>query len=106
MRRLLALSFVLIATGSGCRMCASPYDYCGPVVDDCCCNSDYQPSVPYQGSPVAEMESMESSEPVYYESTRPMPTKAVTKPSNSNQFMATPTLPRQAKRPGSGNIYR
>jgi hypothetical protein len=30
-----------IAGAAGCRMCASPYDYCGPVVDDCCCASQY-----------------------------------------------------------------
>src|SRR3954453_7826689 len=41
MRRLLACSFVTltgltIAAGTGCRMCASPFDYCGPVVE---CNN-------------------------------------------------------------------
>ncbi len=36
MRRLFALLSLLGAL-SGCRMCASPYDYCGPVVDDNCC---------------------------------------------------------------------
>ena len=33
MRSLLALSIVAILAGAGCRMCASPYDYCGPVVE-------------------------------------------------------------------------
>jgi hypothetical protein len=44
MRRLFACSFVAltgltIAAGTGCRMCASPYDYCGPVVE--CDNGNY-----------------------------------------------------------------
>jgi hypothetical protein len=50
MRRLLACSFVAltgltIAAGTGCRMCASPYDYCGPVVecDDCNSGNGYHP---------------------------------------------------------------
>jgi len=36
MRRVITLLSLLIAAG-GCRMCASPYDYCGPVVDSDCC---------------------------------------------------------------------
>ncbi len=36
MRRLLTLLSLVIAA-SGCRMCSSPYDYCGPVVDSDCC---------------------------------------------------------------------
>ncbi|NQU22338.1 MAG: hypothetical protein HQ567_13745 [Candidatus Nealsonbacteria bacterium] len=27
---------ILIAASTGCRMCASPYDYCGPVSTDGC----------------------------------------------------------------------
>ena len=33
MRYLLALSIVGVIAAGGCRMCASPYDYCGPVVE-------------------------------------------------------------------------
>ncbi|HTQ39397.1 MAG TPA: hypothetical protein VMJ32_10230 [Pirellulales bacterium] len=36
MRRLLALSVIVFAANMGCRMCASPYDYCGPVVESGC----------------------------------------------------------------------
>lgn len=32
MKRLFICGLVLAAS-SGCRMCASPYDYCGPVYD-------------------------------------------------------------------------
>jgi hypothetical protein len=44
MRRVLAYSFVFVsaltvAANGGCRMCASPFDYCGPVVD--CDNGGY-----------------------------------------------------------------
>jgi hypothetical protein len=44
MRRVLAFSIVtlgamILATSGGCRMCASPYDYCGPVVDSGDCGS-------------------------------------------------------------------
>jgi hypothetical protein len=46
MRRLLALSLCVsatafaIATAEGCRMCASPYDYCGPVVESGGCGEN------------------------------------------------------------------
>jgi hypothetical protein len=33
MRRVLALSIIGLIAAGGCRMCASPYDYCGPVVE-------------------------------------------------------------------------
>jgi hypothetical protein len=104
MRRLLALSLVVVAAASGCRMCASPYDYCGPVVDDCCCGSDYQPQVPYQGTSAA---TMETTEPVYYEGNKPMPTKSARKPNYSTQqtSMQSP-MPRQVKRPVQTNRYR
>jgi hypothetical protein len=32
MKRLAVFALILAASG-GCRMCASPYDYCGPVYD-------------------------------------------------------------------------
>ncbi len=36
-RTLLGLLLVGLAlTACGCRMCASPYDYCGPMCDGCC----------------------------------------------------------------------
>jgi hypothetical protein len=31
----LILGLALLVGGTGCRMCASLHDYCGPVVDDC-----------------------------------------------------------------------
>ncbi len=42
----------VMAASSGCRMCASPYDYCGPVVECDCCgdgghSAENQESVPY-----------------------------------------------------------
>lgn len=46
MNRLLGLSALVLLASTGCRMCASPYDYCGPVVEcgcaggeGCGCNS-------------------------------------------------------------------
>ena len=33
MRCVLALSIIGLIAAAGCRMCASPYDYCGPVVE-------------------------------------------------------------------------
>jgi hypothetical protein len=33
MRYVLALSGIALIAAGGCRMCASPYDYCGPVVE-------------------------------------------------------------------------
>jgi hypothetical protein len=36
MQRLLALSALVLVAATGCRMCASPYDYCGPVVECGC----------------------------------------------------------------------
>jgi hypothetical protein len=55
MRRLFALLSLLGAL-SGCRMCASPYDYCGPVVDDNCCGyPGGGPAMgPNQGAPYYE----------------------------------------------------
>jgi hypothetical protein len=53
MYRLLALSLFVLAAATGCHMCASPYDYCGPVVEcgcvgggscGCGCNSNAAPS--------------------------------------------------------------
>ncbi len=36
MTRLLGLSALVLLAATGCRMCACPYDYCGPVVEcDC-----------------------------------------------------------------------
>jgi hypothetical protein len=29
-------SVILLAAGTGCRQCASPYDYCGPVLENTC----------------------------------------------------------------------
>jgi hypothetical protein len=106
MRRLLALSLLVIAAGSGCRMCASPYDYCGPVMDDCCCGSDYQPQVPYQGvSASQEMGEMESSEPVYYEGARSTSSKTAKKSQGGYQNVPTAKLPRQAKTPSRTRSY-
>jgi hypothetical protein len=39
MSRLLALAFAILFAASGCRMCACPYDYCGPV-PGCGCGDD------------------------------------------------------------------
>jgi hypothetical protein len=36
MKRLLGLSALIMFAASGCRMCACPYDYCGPVVECGC----------------------------------------------------------------------
>jgi hypothetical protein len=41
MRRVLALSIVGLIAAGGCRMCASPYDYCGPVVE---CDDSVHPA--------------------------------------------------------------
>jgi hypothetical protein len=63
MRRLLALLPLLMMAAGGCRMCASPYDYCGPVVDSNCCGGPggYGPNVApnqgenyYEGAPIME----------------------------------------------------
>ncbi|HEY2759236.1 MAG TPA: hypothetical protein VGI75_00795 [Pirellulales bacterium] len=36
MNRLLGLSALVLLAATGCRMCACPYDYCGPVVECGC----------------------------------------------------------------------
>jgi hypothetical protein len=36
MIRLLGLSALVLLASTGCRMCACPYDYCGPVVECGC----------------------------------------------------------------------
>src|SRR5262245_36411918 len=41
MRFVLALSLVGLIAAGGCRMCASPYDYCGPVVE---CDDSVHPA--------------------------------------------------------------
>lgn len=107
MRRLLALSLLVVAAGSGCRMCASPYDYCGPVVDDGCAGGDYQSQPPshsqpqFQDMPADEpMGDMETSEPVYYEGARSRPPKTATKSRGLDPNVPAAKLPRQAKMPG------
>jgi hypothetical protein len=102
MRRLFALSLMLVAAGTGCRICASPYDYCGPVVDDCCCGSDYQPQTPYPGptEPVTSEGEVNSREPVYYEGNNSTPPKTATKSTKPpRRTVPAADLPRQAKRP-------
>jgi len=41
MRYVLAISIIGLIAAGGCRMCASPYDYCGPVVE---CDGDGHPA--------------------------------------------------------------
>ena len=41
MRCVLALSIVGLIAAGGCRMCASPYDYCSPVVE---CDDSIHPA--------------------------------------------------------------
>jgi hypothetical protein len=41
MRYVLALSIVGLIAAGGCRMCASPYDYCGPVLE---CDDSVHPA--------------------------------------------------------------
>jgi len=41
MRRVLAFSIVGLIAAAGCRMCASPYDYCGPVLE---CDDSVHPA--------------------------------------------------------------
>jgi hypothetical protein len=53
MRRVVTYSFVLVSAltlgaNGGCRMCASPFDYCGPVVD--CDNDSYQHASSHGGA--------------------------------------------------------
>jgi hypothetical protein len=106
MRRLFALSLILVAAGTGCRICASPYDYCGPVVDDCCCGSDYQPQTPYHGPTepvISDGESAgeaDSTGPVYYEGNKSTTPKTATKSTTPpRRTVPAASLPRQAKRP-------
>jgi hypothetical protein len=53
-RLLLALALALVATTSGCRVCSSPYDYCGPVFSEgmCrACDTDYRAGSKFTGGP-------------------------------------------------------
>lgn len=55
---------------AGCRMCASPYDYCGPVVDSCCCDSQYGAGYApqgYQSGPVYDEGYVEETAPMVQE---------------------------------------
>ncbi|MCC7083973.1 MAG: hypothetical protein IT427_03075 [Pirellulales bacterium] len=107
MRRLLTLSLLLIAAGSGCRMCASPYDYCGPVVDDGCCGGEYQNYAPrYHGAPATNDSVIDGSQDqIYYESSRPKTPKTATKAKRFPSAVPAATLPRQAKQPNSVRSY-
>jgi hypothetical protein len=40
MTRSLGLFALVLLAATGCRMCASPYDYCGPVVESGCVGCD------------------------------------------------------------------
>jgi hypothetical protein len=44
MLRTLFVIVLAFAASAGCRMCASPYDYCGPVYSGNCrtCDRDYR----------------------------------------------------------------
>jgi hypothetical protein len=34
MRRFFAITALVLSAAAGCHMCASPYDYCGPVIEN------------------------------------------------------------------------
>jgi len=68
-RTMLAWSVVvLVAVTAGCRMCASPYDYCGPTYTGECGSCD-----PYyrEGSRFSQAESVIYDGPIDAESVAP-----------------------------------
>jgi len=91
MRRLLALAIVGLAAGTGCRMCASPYDYCGPVVDNDCANA---------GAGFAP--HADTSGPAY--DNVPAPEGKVESPTPATPPVPSPPTP-QARRTRSGAKY-
>ena len=64
MKRLLGISALVLFAATGCRMCACPYDYCGPVVECGCVGCDSGPSGPYEeSSPAVEGETITPGAP-------------------------------------------
>jgi hypothetical protein len=84
-RRLLAAGFFLVlivAAGSGCRMCDHPYDYCGPVFDGHCgasCDPSYRAGSILSGGMPAHPAHFydDAGTPAYddYGSMRPTPAR-------------------------------
>ncbi|HEY2760045.1 MAG TPA: hypothetical protein VGI75_04860 [Pirellulales bacterium] len=98
MRALLAVSLLVLITGSGCQMCGCPYDYCGPVIEDDCAYGGPQ-SAPMSG----EMNEYDHAAPAMQKSGQPvpaMPTPAapnsMTPPPNSTPPSASPAAARPA----------
>ncbi|HEY2826619.1 MAG TPA: hypothetical protein VGJ04_03380 [Pirellulales bacterium] len=85
MKRLLGLSALILAAATGCRMCASPYDYCGPVVEcGCMGGGDYGGGCG-NGEPSQEMMD-DHSAPVEGEMIAPPNAPATPTPANSSSY--------------------
>lgn len=99
MRCVLALSIIGLFAAGGCRMCASPYDYCGPVVE---CDDTEHPAA------YAMLPSSAAPETIPEPQTKPQsqsPTAPPAPPSETPQASRTRSSMRQARmrRPSSYN---
>jgi hypothetical protein len=108
MRRLFACSFVAltgltIAAGTGCRMCASPYDYCGPVVecDDCNSGNGYHPGAAAP-APADGQYYENGSSP---EEIRPQPPKNMGAPTPTPAIAPAPASGPMASRTQNQNPF-
>jgi len=94
MNRFLGLSALVLLAGAGCRMCACPYDYCGPVVECGCvgCGGEdggvMPPDGPYQENNAPGNGEVISPAP----QAAPAPVSAPTSYNGTNWRRTGPTL--------------
>lgn len=105
MRHLFACSFVVltgltIAAGVGCRMCASPYDYCGPVVE---CDDSYTSG--YHGGGAAPADGQYYENGSTPEEVRPQPPKNMGSPTPTPAIAPAPATGPMASRTQSQNPF-
>jgi hypothetical protein len=88
------LAALTLAASGGCRMCASPYDYCGPVVDcdDGGYSNGYHPGVGSQPAAGQYYENKSAPEEI----NRPQ----------SPKNLGTPNLGTPSPTPASGPMAR
>ena len=95
MRALLAVSLLVLITGSGCQMCGCPYDYCGPVIEDDCAYGG-----PHGAPMSGEMNEYDQATPTMQKSGQPVP--GMPTPAAPNSMAPAPNSPSPAAtRPSS-----
>ena len=100
MKRLLGLSALIMFAATGCRMCACPYDYCGPVVECGCMGGEGGCGCGCGGSagPTEGQGAMEEG--------APMEGETISSPENPQPAPAPANMPTSSNRSGSRRVQQ